>query len=77
VESSNGFAGRLQGSTNPDLNSWKNGVDEEVMAGILMIALRGMITHHKVFHLFKRLSTCLKSTLPLEKAEAHFWLPKL
>jgi hypothetical protein len=42
-----------------------------------MIALRGTITHDGVFHLFNTLSTCLKSTLPLEKAEAHFWLPKL
>jgi hypothetical protein len=77
VESSSGFAGRLQGSTKPELHSWKNGVDEEVAAGLLMIALRGMITHYGVFHLFNTLSTCLKSTLPLEKAEAHFWLPKL
>jgi len=75
--SSNGFAGCLQGSTKPESHSWKNGVDQGVMAGLLMIALRGIIPHHQAFHLLKTLSACLKSTLPLEKAEAHFWLPKL
>jgi hypothetical protein len=77
MESSDGFAGRLQSSTQTELHSWENGVDEEVMAGLLMVALRGMITHDEVFHLFMILSTCLESTLPLEKAEAHFWLLKL
>lgn len=77
MESSDGFAGRLQSSTQTELHSWENGVDEEVMAGLLMVALRGMITYDEVFHLFLILSTCLEYTLPLEKAEAHFWLLKL
>ena len=77
MESSNGFAERLQGSIKTESQSWKNGVDEEVMAGLLLVALREMITHDEVFHLFKILSTCLKASLPLEKPEAHFWLPKL
>ena len=77
MESSNGFAGRLQGSTKTESHSRKNGVDEEVTAGLLMVALRGMITHDEVFHLFVLLSTFLESTLPMEKAEAHFWLLKL
>jgi hypothetical protein len=77
MESTDGFAQCLQGSIKTKPHSWKSGVDEEAMAGILVIALRGIITHDEVFHLFQRSSACLESMLPLEKAEAHFWLLKL
>jgi hypothetical protein len=77
MDSSDGFTERLQGSTKTESHSRENGVDEEVMAGLLMVTLRMMITHDEVFHLFVILSTSLESTLPMEKAEAHFWLLKL
>src|SRR5271155_4965725 len=70
MESCNGFVVCQQEQTQIE------GIDEEVTADMLAIPLRGKTSLGEAFHLFKILSTCSKSMLPLEKAEALFMLPK-
>jgi hypothetical protein len=80
MESSNGFAGRQQGRTTPESHSSKNGFDEEVMTTLPPIAQQwmiGMIRCAEAFPLVQGLKTCSECMLPLERAKAHSWLPKL